>query len=457
MKIALWIIAIVIVVWGWYLVFQWQDEITSSQIPNQKSVIIVWAGMAGITAAKDLQESWYQVTILEASPRIGGRLFTTSLSSGVQVDLWASRIHGIENNPIKELIDWYNITTTITDYDNTIVYLSGKQVSTTTIDRGQEIYDTFRDYLDEQADKKQDSSLDIYVYDYAQSLKPIDRKLFLSYIQNEITNDIAADPKQVSTINLLKESEENGDDAFVHGYMQLAQQMSQWLNIQTGNRVTAIDYSNSGVIVTYNSGSTISADYVIVTVPLWVLKKWVIQFTPDLPDYKQKAIDWLDMGILTKTFLQFDRVFRDKDQNNDIINYTDHPEWARPFWVNAYKYTDVPILLGLNGGSYAKQLETKTDSEIVAEAMKSLKAMYGNNIPEPTHYAISRWSLDENTFGAYSFVPVWASDKYYDDIAQPIANKVFFAGEATHKDHHSTVLWAYLSGKREAKKISALQ
>jgi hypothetical protein len=62
--------------------------------------------------------------------------------------------------------------------------------------------------------------------------------------------------------------------------------------------------------------------------------------------------------------------------------------------------------LGFNGGNYAKQLEIKTDFEIVAEAMKSLKAMYGNNIPEPTHYAISRWSLDENTFGAYSFVPV---------------------------------------------------
>lgn len=43
--------------------------------------------MAGITAAKDLQEAGYNVTILEASSRIGGRLFTTSLSSGVKVDL----------------------------------------------------------------------------------------------------------------------------------------------------------------------------------------------------------------------------------------------------------------------------------------------------------------------------------------------------------------------------------
>lgn len=183
--------------------------------------------MAGITAAKDLQESWYQVTILESSPRIGWRLFTSSLSSGVQVDLWASRIHGIENNPIKELIDWYNITTTITDYDNAIVYLSGKQLSTTTVDRGQEIYDTFRDYLDKQLDNDEDSSLDIYIYDYAQRLKPQERILFLSTIQTEITNDIAADPKQVSTINFLKESEENWDDAFC---MAICNLLNRWQN-----------------------------------------------------------------------------------------------------------------------------------------------------------------------------------------------------------------------------------
>ena len=92
-------------------------------------------------------------------------------------------------------------------------------------------------------------------------------------IQTEITNDIAADPKQVSTLNLLKEDEENGDDVFVHGYMQLAEQMAKELTIQTGSRVTAIDYSNTGIIVSFNSSDMITADYVVVTVPLGVLKK----------------------------------------------------------------------------------------------------------------------------------------------------------------------------------------
>jgi monoamine oxidase len=426
--------------------------------PNttQKSVIVVWAGIAGITAAKDLQEAGYNVTILEASSRIGGRLFTTSLSSGVKVDLGASRIHGIKNNPIKELIDGYNIQTTMTDYDDSVNYLSWKQVADTTLNRAEIIYNRFREYVDEEADESKDSGLDIFIYDYAQKLTPEERKLFLHTMQNEITNDISADPSQVSTLNLLKESEDMGDDVFVHGYMQLAEQMAQWLKIQTRSRATVIDYNNIGVIVTYNSGDIMKADYVVVTVPLGVLKKWVIQFTPSLPDEKLQAINWLSMWLLTKTFLQFDQVFWVKDKDRDIINYVDHPEGARPFWVNTYKYTNKPILLGLNGGSYAMQLETKTDEEIVAEAMKSLRAMYGKDIPEPSHSIISRWSVDKNSYGAYSFVPVWATDKYYDTLAESVDDKVFFAGEATHRKHHSTVLGAYLSGKREAKKIIEL-
>lgn len=454
----IWIIVLLLILsWIWYVLFHTIPiESKPTEHTNQKSVIVVWAGMAGITAAKDLQEAGYNVTILEASSRIGGRLFTTSLSSGVKVDLWASWIHGIKHNPIKTLIDEYSIKTTMTDYDDEVLYLSGKQVSEQLLNRADDIYNTFRDYVDEAVDEHNDSGLDIYIYDYAQKLNTEERKLFLSMMQNEITNDIAADPKQVSTLNLLKEVEDNGDDAFVHGYMQLAEQMAKGLTIQTGSRVTTIDYTNTGIIVSYNSGDTMTADYVLVTVSLGVLKKWVIQFIPELPDYKQQAISWLEMGLLTKTFLQFDTVFRNNDKDRDIINYGDHPEWARPFWVNTYKYTNKPILLGLNGGSYALRLETKTDQEIIAEAMKSLREMYGNDIPLPTYYAISRWSLDENSYGAYSFVPVGATDKYYDDLAQSLNDKVFFAGEATEKKHHATVLGAYLSGKREAKKIKKL-
>jgi monoamine oxidase len=47
--------------------------------------------------------------------------------------------------------------------------------------------------------------------------------------------------------------------------------------------------------------------------------------------------------------------------------------------------------------------------------------------------------------------------QHFDDLAEAINDKVFFAGEHTHIDYYSTVHGAYLSGIREADKIIQLQ
>lgn len=87
------------------------------------------------------------------------------------------------------------------------------------------------------------------------------------------------------------------------------------------------------------------------------------------------------MGNLTKTFLLFDRVFWDK--NVDTFGYTDGPNGSWSFWLNVYRYTGLPILLGLNGGEYSRELEKKTDSEIQEEAMKVLRSIYGPDTTSP--------------------------------------------------------------------------
>jgi len=53
------------------------------------------------------------------------------------------------------------------------------------------------------------------------------------------------------------------------------------------------------------------------------------------------------MGVLNKTFLLFDRVFWDRDA--ETIGFTDGQDGRWPFWLNVYKYTGKPILLGFNG------------------------------------------------------------------------------------------------------------
>jgi monoamine oxidase len=97
-----------------------------------------------------------------------------------------------------------------------------------------------------------------------------------------------------------------------------------------------------------------------------------------------------------------------------------------------------------------------TDAQIISEIMTHLKDIYGNNIPNPTNLLRTKWQTNENTFGAYSYTAVGTEMQHFDDLAEEINDKLFFAGEHTEIDYFSTAHGAYLSGIREADKIIAL-
>jgi len=82
--------------------------------------------------------------------------------------------------------------------------------------------------------------------------------------------------------------------------------------------------------------------------------------------------------------------------------------------------------------------------------------MYGDRIPNPLQYRITRWAADPYSLGSYSFLAVGASPADYDVLAQPVGKRLFFAGEHIQRDHPSTVHGAYLSGERVADEILPL-
>jgi monoamine oxidase len=106
---------------------------------------------------------------------------------------------------------------------------------------------------------------------------------------------------------------------------------------------------------------------------------------------------------------------------------------------------------------YARQTETMPDAQVINEIMAHLRDMYGNNIPEPSNMLRTKWQSDVNAFGAYSYTAVGTEMSHFDDLAQQINDRLFFAGEHTEIDYFSTAHGAYLSGIREADKIIDLQ
>jgi polyamine oxidase len=65
-------------------------------------------------------------------------------------------------------------------------------------------------------------------------------------------------------------------------------------------QVTHVSYGDNGVTVTTSSGQQFQSDRVIITVPLSLLKQRRIEFSPELPAWKLKAIDTLGVGMLEK-------------------------------------------------------------------------------------------------------------------------------------------------------------
>ena len=276
-----------------------------------------------------------------------------------------------------------------------------------------------------------------------------------------IEHEYAADLNQLSLFNWDIETVFPGDDHLISGgYRQITDQLVQYAKLKndilTNQIVKSIDYRQSQQITITTNKAIFNAKKVLVTLPLGVLKANTVNFFPALPIAKQNAIKKLGSGILNKTYLRFPSYFWEVDGDSQLINSISKIKGRWAEWLNIYYYTQKPILLGFNAAQHGKEIEAMTDNAIIAEWMKVLRSIYGNGIPNPDGYLITRWNADPYAKGSYSYVGVGASVSDYQELAKSVGDRIFFAGEATSWDHPSTVHGAFLSGVREAKKIIRL-
>lgn len=236
---------------------------------------------------------------------------------------------------------------------------------------------------------------------------------------------------------------------------------AQTIHYQTEDHETNDDDDDDygGVRIDYRHGNnslTVNADCCVCTVPLGVLQKQGIEFDPPLPENVQESIDKIGMGLLDKIMLLFETQFWDEDWHGGITN--EDPTRLQNFMDVSEDYNGKPILAMLLGGDVARRFDSPkdhglNDEEVLAEAMTTLKMLFGDHIPHPIAFKVSRWLHDPYACGAYSFQKVGSSKEDYDRVAAPCGNNLFFAGEHTSKHHHSTVHGAWESGQREADRI----
>lgn len=416
-------------------------------------VIVVGAGIAGIAAARTLRDAGRAVIVLEARDRIGGRIWTDH-SNGLPLDMGASWIHGTTNNPLSQMARSAGLTLIPTNYAARLV-LSGAQV----LDRAAlQRLDTLTEQLEQfvhrvQAQLTGDQSLADTATQFAtERALPAEQIAWLDHIlTSEYELEYGLDSAQLSIRHMGADSALGGGDAMIAGgYQQLVNRLATGLDIRTAHVVQHIDYRSAPVTL-HTSRGIFTASTVIVTVPLGVLKRGSIAFTPPLPGPKRAAIQHLHMGTLEKVFVQFPRMFWDAKIHR-IGRITErHGQFSEIY--NLAPVLGQPVLMALHAGSVAQQFETVATPARCDQLTAHLRTLYGPTVPNPTSCATTRWNDDSYAAGAYSALGLGATPADYDALAAPVGTALHFAGEATHREYPSTAHGAYLSGIRAAKEV----
>lgn len=430
------------------------------QTNDSQRVVVIGAGIAGLAAARQLRLQGWEVVVLEGRDRVGGRLWSLRPPGleGMALDLGASWIHGVKDNPIAALAQQWQIPTVTTDLDKYQLYdWEGKRVSDAQVDRLEEIVERL---LAQQNRLRKGRKADRPLLDDLQTLVPqanltdSDQRIVWNLLNGAIEHEYAGAMADLSGNTWDAGGGFEGNDVlFPSGYDTIARRLSTGLELHLNQVVQRIDYTDRGVRVITDRQEW-AGMAAIVTLPIGVLQSGRVAFSPPLPQPHQAAINRLGMGILNKTYLEFPRAFWPSEP--DWLGYASEPPGHWSEWVNIQRATDRPILLGFNAGRQGLELEAASDDQTVASALKALRRMFGKAVPDPAAAWVTRWGRDPFAGGSYSFLRVGATPADRSQLAKPVGDRLFLAGEATSRRHAATVHGAYQSGQRAADQVMAL-
>ncbi|KAL0805767.1 hypothetical protein Bca101_098258 [Brassica carinata] len=422
------------------------------------SVIVIGAGMAGIAAARTLQDASFQVVLLESRDRIGGRVHT-DYSFGFPVDLGASWLHGVcKENPLAAVIGRLGLPLYRTSGDNSVLYdhdlesyalfdKAGNQVPQELVTK---VGETFEHILEEICKVRDEQVEDMSISQAFSIVFKRSPELRLEGIAHNVLQWylcrmegwFAADAETISAkcwdqVKLLP----GGHGLMVRGYRPIINTLSKGLDIRLNHRVTKIARRYNGVKVTTEKGDTFAADAAVIALPLGVLKSGTIEFEPKLPDWKQEAINDLGVGIENKIILNFDNVFW---PNVEFLGVVAETSYGCSYFLNLHKATNHPVLVYMPAGQLARDIEKMSDESAVKFAFSQLQKILPD-ASSPIHYLVSRWGSDINSLGSYSYDIVNKPHDLYERLRVPLDN-LFFAGEATSTSYPGSVHGAYSTG-----------
>jgi monoamine oxidase len=444
-------------------------------------LLILGAGVAGLSAAIELARAGLRVEIVEARDRIGGRVFTKNDPSlNYPVELGAEFVHGI--SPEIWLPAQKHKLTMIEVGGDLWCSLDGKLQPCNFFAQADKI-------LDEMNDREPDESfLDFLTRRFPGDDHADAKRWATGYV----SGFNAADPAEVSVHWLVhgRQAEEqiNGERAFriSGGYQKLldifARELTKlhvpihlntvvseimWSRDSVGGvKISAsrvrTGHEGTGALVAERAPKSITADRALVTLPLGVLQAQLVRFEPELPRAKKSALEKLAMGKVARVTLCFCERFwkhilghgEQKHPGNLSFLFSRDPVFPT-WWTQMPEHA--PIITGWAPAKSAESLAGMSEDQIIDKALETLcRLLRVDRASVQSQLSVAYfhdWDTDPFSRGAYSYVKA-GGEGCQETLAAPVDDTLFFAGEATDiTGNNGTVHGAIASGIRTAKEI----
>nr|XP_043628204.1 probable polyamine oxidase 5 [Erigeron canadensis] len=515
-------------------------------------IVIIGAGMAGLTAANKLYKSSgskeaFEICVIEGGNRIGGRIKTSEFG-GDRIEMGATWIHGIGGSPVHKIAQeinslesdkpWECMDGFLDDHPLTITENGYVLNPSLVVDPISSLFKNLMDFA--QGKRKSNMSYSNNGngnLNDNMSVGSFLRKGLEAYWEMESRNGNENGNKKLleeavfamqentqrtyTAANDLMNLDYNAESEYImcpgeeitiaKGYSSIIESLASVLPsgvIQLGKKVCKVEWQQpvnemGGILenghnddtrpvtIHFLDGTSLSADHVIVTVSLGVLKAGIndsnesgmLKFSPPLPDYKIDAISRLGYGVVNKLFLQLSPEYSYFDQFPflQLVFHQSDSEAKNPkipWWIRRTAsvspiYKKSRVLLSWFAGEEALELETLPDEVILDEVTTTLSTFLSSSSEEEHKGNVakkssklklakvlkSQWGNDPLFLGSYSYVAVGSSTSDIDTLAEPLTKsgshplQILFAGEATHRTHYSTTHGAYFSGIREANRL----
>lgn len=412
----------------------------AASIPSgEVDVLIIGAGVAGLAAAHQLRKSKLTTLVIEARDRIGGRTLTDTSTLGLPVDVGGQWLHNGTSNPLAKVAKRLGIGLAVSDRAEGWLFRDGARTDESAV----AAYLAAERTLMVRAKALLKGCEDVSLADLARG----DRWLEL-VAEQVAAADSAQDANRVSVqdvaaISLLRDL----DYDVAGGLGALVAKWGQSVPVSFGAAVKSVDWSGPGVVATGDFGS-IRARRAIVTVPTSLLSAGRIAFTPALPSETQASFSQLPMGLMLKVSLRLSRQIADLPPYGAELSII---EAGKPHAVHIHP--SYPLVTMMVGGSLAWDLERAGKAAAVDLASEVLAGIAGGSARSlVTGSLVSGWGNDPWSLGAYTAAAVGHAQAR-EAYSTPVADRIWFAGEAGATDQASTVGGAYLSGQEAATQV----